>query len=78
MKKLVLGLLILFILFLLPVSAQTRPRARDLGIPFDGTPGPLNALKASLAPLAQSCGSLPSPFGKLKAFRFVTPPLIEK
>lgn len=26
------------------LSAQTRPRARDLGIPFDGTPGPLNAI----------------------------------
>ena len=25
-------------------SAQTRPRARDLGITFDGTPGPLNAI----------------------------------
>jgi len=25
-------------------SAQTKPRARDLGIPFDGTPGPLNAI----------------------------------
>ena len=24
--------------------AQARPRARDLGIPFDGTPGPLNAI----------------------------------
>jgi len=24
--------------------AQERPRARDLGIPFDGTPGPLNAI----------------------------------
>lgn len=24
--------------------AQTRPRARDLGVPFDGTPGPLNAI----------------------------------
>ena len=24
--------------------AQTKPRARDLGIPFDGTPGPLNAI----------------------------------
>ena len=23
---------------------QTKPRARDLGIPFDGTPGPLNAI----------------------------------
>ena len=26
------------------VLAQTKPRARDLGIPFDGTPGPLNAI----------------------------------
>jgi D-aminopeptidase len=25
-------------------SAQTKPRARDLGIPFDGTPGALNAI----------------------------------
>ncbi len=24
--------------------AQTRPRARDLGVPFAGTPGPLNAI----------------------------------
>src|SRR3712207_3066557 len=24
--------------------AQTKPRARDLGIPFDGTPGRLNAI----------------------------------
>jgi L-aminopeptidase/D-esterase-like protein len=24
--------------------AQTRPRARDLGVPFEGTPGPLNAI----------------------------------
>src|SRR5690242_21693478 len=24
--------------------AQTAPRARDLGVPFDGTPGPLNAI----------------------------------
>lgn len=24
--------------------AQQRPRARDLGVPFDGTPGPLNAI----------------------------------
>jgi D-aminopeptidase len=26
------------------LTAQDRPRARDLGIPFDGTPGPLNAI----------------------------------
>ena len=25
-------------------SSSTQPRARDLGIPFDGTPGPLNAI----------------------------------
>jgi D-aminopeptidase len=25
-------------------SAQTNPRARDLGVPFDGTPGPNNAI----------------------------------
>lgn len=25
-------------------SAPTSPRARDLGVPFDGTPGPLNAI----------------------------------
>jgi L-aminopeptidase/D-esterase-like protein len=27
-----------------PVSAQSKPRARDLGIPQAGTPGPLNAI----------------------------------
>jgi L-aminopeptidase/D-esterase-like protein len=26
------------------LSAQNKPRARDLGVPFDGTPGPLNAI----------------------------------
>lgn len=25
-------------------GAQTKPRARDLGVPFDGMPGPLNAI----------------------------------
>ena len=25
-------------------TATTKPRARDLGVPFDGTPGPLNAI----------------------------------
>ena len=27
-----------------PLSAQSRARARALGVPFDGTPGPLNAI----------------------------------
>src|SRR5438309_4784867 len=33
-------------LLLLSLTAQapTKPRARDLGIPFEGTPGPLNAI----------------------------------
>ena len=26
------------------VNGQARPRARDLGVPFEGTPGPLNAI----------------------------------
>ena len=35
----------LAILFLAAtLAAQTKPRARDLGVPFDGTPGPLNAI----------------------------------
>lgn len=26
------------------VTSQTKPRARDLGVPFEGSPGPLNAI----------------------------------
>lgn len=47
MRKIGPGLLILFSLFVLPASnafSQAKARARDLGIPFDGTPGPLNAI----------------------------------
>jgi L-aminopeptidase/D-esterase-like protein len=32
------------LVFATPLVAQLKPRARDLGIPFDGTPGPLNAI----------------------------------
>lgn len=38
------GLLLLGIVAASPVLAQQRARARDLGIPFDGTPGQLNAI----------------------------------
>jgi D-aminopeptidase len=40
------GLAIVWCSLLLTVSiqAQTKPRTRDLGVPFDGTPGPLNAI----------------------------------
>src|SRR5262245_51613770 len=36
----------LLVLLIFPEIAllQTKPRARDLGIPFEGTPGPLNAI----------------------------------
>ncbi|MGA7382551.1 MAG: P1 family peptidase [Terriglobales bacterium] len=37
-------LLAFLVLFTLPALTQTKPRARDLGVPFDGTPGPLNAI----------------------------------
>jgi L-aminopeptidase/D-esterase-like protein len=42
------NLLFLFCIFTVSVFAQaqekTKPRARDLGVPFDGTPGPLNTI----------------------------------
>lgn len=36
--------LLLALLLLAAAGAVAGPRARDLGIPFDGTPGPLNAI----------------------------------
>ncbi len=38
-----LPVLLLFLLASI-AGAQTKPRARDLGVPFEGTPGPLNAI----------------------------------
>jgi D-aminopeptidase len=35
---------LLLVVSSLPAAAQSKPRARDLGIPFNGTPGPLNAI----------------------------------
>jgi D-aminopeptidase len=35
---------ILLLLSCALASAQSKPRARDLGVPFDGTPGPNNAI----------------------------------
>jgi D-aminopeptidase len=34
----------LVLLAAIALSAQPKPRARDLGVPFDGMPGPLNAI----------------------------------
>ena len=39
-----LRLCFLVLLFVMIATAQNKPRARDLGIPFEGTPGPLNAI----------------------------------
>src|ERR1035438_3459172 len=39
-----LRVLVLVLTISLPANAQTRPRARELGIPLEGTPGPLNAI----------------------------------
>lgn len=38
------AMLMLCVLAATPATAQARPRARDLGVPFDGTPGPHNAI----------------------------------
>lgn len=38
------SVLLLWGLLGVPLGAQAKPRARDLGIPFDGTPGVLNAV----------------------------------
>ena len=40
----ILSAFLILTLFILPVFTQTKPRARDLGIPFDGTPGQFNAI----------------------------------
>ncbi len=43
--RLVVFVSLLFtVIALQSVLAQSKPRARDLGIPFDGTPGPFNAI----------------------------------
>ncbi len=45
MRKLAFRLSTFLILLASPtLVAQTKPRARDLGVPFDGAPGPFNAI----------------------------------
>lgn len=45
-RRLIFAASIIIAVFVLPqlVAAQSKPRARDLGVPFDGTPGPLNSI----------------------------------
>jgi D-aminopeptidase len=42
--KIIFILLFVFVLLLIQAFAQNKPRARDLGIPLDGTPGLLNSI----------------------------------
>lgn len=43
-KALQCAALVLTLLWSVSIMAQPKPRARDLGIPFEGIPGPLNAI----------------------------------
>jgi D-aminopeptidase len=54
-----------FLLCAANVAAAAGPRARDLGIPFDGTPGPLNAI-TDVTGVAVGHTTLISGDGKLK------------
>jgi L-aminopeptidase/D-esterase-like protein len=38
------GLLLIAVVLAVAPHGQTRPRARDLGVPFEGTPGSINAI----------------------------------
>ncbi len=42
--KFTVSAVFVFLLFLTDAAAADAVRARDLGVPFDGTPGPLNAI----------------------------------
>ncbi|MDQ3714407.1 MAG: P1 family peptidase [Acidobacteriota bacterium] len=42
--KRILSVFLIWSLFILPVAAQTKPRARNLGIPFEGETGQFNAI----------------------------------
>lgn len=44
MMKKTLSVFLIFALFVLSVGAQVKPRARDLGVPFDGLTGQFNAI----------------------------------
>src|SRR6185437_7488694 len=43
-RSILLAIIAVMMTLVSSAAAQTKPRARDLGIPFDGTPGPYNAI----------------------------------
>ena len=56
------------LVFGLSARSEAKPRARELGVPFDGTPGPLNAI-TDVAGVAVAHVTLISGSGKLKVGR---------
>jgi hypothetical protein len=48
--------------------AQSKPRARDLGVPFDGKPGPFNAI-TDVKGVEVGHTTLISGKGKLRSYR---------
>ena len=60
--------LLLCALLVMPAFAQTKPRARDLGVPFDGTPGARNAI-TDVAGVEVGHTTLISGAGKLQVGR---------
>ncbi len=44
LSELVVAVVLFVITFAVPIAGQTKPRARDLGVAFEGTTGPLNAI----------------------------------
>lgn len=44
MQRVFSPVILLFLIFSSLSFSQQKPRARDLGVPFEGTPGPLNAI----------------------------------
>lgn len=60
--------ILLFVVVLSSHSAlsQSKPRARDLGVPFDGTPGPLNSI-TDVKGVEVGCATIISGEGKLVA-----------
>src|SRR5437660_2616246 len=44
MRTALLGVLSIVLVSPSPADGQARPRARELGVPFDGEPGPRNAV----------------------------------
>ena len=58
-------LLLMAALLTIPLAAAEKPRARDLGVPFEGTPGPLNAI-TDVAGLEVGHTTLISGEGKLQ------------